>query len=705
MKTLIIAEKPSVAKELAGALNVPRIAQGLYENHEIVISHCVGHLVELYVPEADDRNIPLPLIPERFRLKAIPKTRDQFKAVKELMHRKDIKTVANACDAGREGEAIFRLTYELAGCEKPMERLWLQSMTTKGMQTAWSNREPGAKYNNLADASRCRAESDWLFGINGSRGCYSAVGRVMTPTLAMVVRRYLEHTQFKSSAFFEIYGTFRTGGKDYVGKWMPTGSGEEEGGNDKSRFNDIAKAQAVVDRLKGHHPSNARDESKPVKEMPPALYDLTSLQREANKALKFSAKKTLQIAQDLYEKYKATTYPRTDARALPEDYVGKCRAVVEYMKKIPSVRPHAERILDNDWVKPTKRIFNNAKISDHFAIIPTGNVPSGMDADTAKLFDMIVRRFLSVFHPESEYLETIRITTVQEECFRSRGKIMLKPGWRQVYGAGGKSDDDVSLPPIADPKGVKTVDIAVKEGKTKAPALHTEASLLSAMESAGRNIDDEDLAEAMKERGLGTPATRAATIEKLLETHGAGGKTKVPYVKRDKSNLVPTQKAIDLILYLDKTYGKLTNPIMTGEWEYGLRQMEKGEVPKKAFMLDAYREVKEMVRSMQASPKPRTGQSEALASPPVGVALATCPCCKTGQVVDSDSNYQCACGFAIPKILLGKKIMKGVAKLLCTKGKTEPIEGFLSRKSGKTFSAALKIDTASRRVEFDFKSE
>lgn len=703
MKTLIIAEKPSVAKELAGALSVPRIGQGLYENHEIVISHCVGHLVELHVPEAEDRNIALPLIPEKFRLKAIPQTRDQFKAVKELMHRKDIKTVANACDAGREGEAIFRLTYELAGCDKPMERLWLQSMTTKGMQNAWANREPGAKYNNLADASRCRAESDWLFGINGSRACYSAVGRVMTPTLAMVVRRYLEHINFKSRAFFEVYGTFRTGGKDYIGKWMPNGD-DDESGNDKSRFDDIALAQAVVDRLKGHHPSDVKDASKPVKELPPPLYDLTSLQREANKLLKFSAKKTLQIAQDLYEKYKATTYPRTDARALPEDYVGKCRAVVEYMKGIPAMRAHAERVLANDWVKPTKRIFNNAKISDHFAIIPTGNLPSGMDADTAKLFDMIVRRFIAVFHPEAESLETIRLTTVKDECFRSRGKIMVKPGWRMVYGQGAKGDDDVSLPPIADPKAVKTIDIAVKEGKTKAPALHTEASLLSAMESAGRNIDDEDLADAMKERGLGTPATRAATIEKLLDTRAAKGKTKVPYIKRDKSNLVPTQKAIDLIVYLDKTYGKLTNPIMTGEWEYGLRQMEKGEVPKKSFMLDTYREVKDMVRSMQASPKPRVAPAgEPGATPPVGAPLSTCPCCKTGQVVDGDSSYQCACGFSIPKILLGKKIMKGVAKLLCSKGKTDPIEGFISRKSGKSFSAALKVDPAQRRVDFQFE--
>lgn len=703
MKTLIIAEKPSVAKELAGALSVPRIAQGLYENHEIVISHCVGHLVELHVPEAADRNMPLPLIPEQFRLKAIPQTREQFKAVKELMHRKDIGRVANACDAGREGEAIFRLTYELAGCDKPMERLWLQSMTTKGMQNAWANREPGAKYNNLADASRCRAESDWLFGINGSRACYSAVGRVMTPTLAMVVRRYLDHINFKSRAFYEIYGTFRTGGKDYVGKWMPSDSEDNDSGNDKSRFDDIAKAQAVVDRLAGHHPTDARDASKPVKELPPALYDLTSLQREANRLLKFSAKKTLQIAQDLYEKYKATTYPRTDARALPEDYVGKCRAVVEHMKKIPAMRAHADRILSNDWIKPTKRIFNNAKISDHFAIIPTGNVPGGMDADTAKLFDMIVRRFLAVFHPESEYLETIRLTTVQNETFRSRGKVMQKPGWRLVYGDGGKGDDDVSLPPIVDPKGVKTIEIAVKEGKTKAPALHTEASLLSAMESAGRAIDDEDLAEAMKERGLGTPATRAATIEKLLETRGAGGKTKVPYIKRDKSNLVPTQKAIDLIGYLDKTYGKLTNPVMTGEWEYGLRQMEKGEVAKKTFMLDAYREVKEMVRSMQASPKPRSSTpGEPSATPPVGTALASCPCCKTGQVVDGDMSYQCACGFSIPKVLLGKKILKGVAKLLCSKLKTEPLDGFVSRKTGKTFGATLKVDPASRRVEFQF---
>lgn len=705
MKTLVIAEKPSVAKDIAQALNAPRIGQGIYENQEVVISHCIGHLVEITAPEADDRNAPLPIIPERFKLKAISKTREQFLFVKKLMHRPDIKSVANACDAGREGEAIFRLTYELAGCEKPMERLWLQSMTKNGMLAAWKNREPGARYDNLADASRCRAESDWLFGINGSRAAYSAVGRVMTPTLAMVVRRYLEHTQFKSRDFFELHGTFAAKAGQYVGKWVPaknrdasdTADNEDTG----SRFNERAKAEAILALVQGRHPERVTDNAKPTRSAPPLLYDLTSLQREANKVYKFSAKKTLQIAQDLYEKFKATTYPRTDSKALPEDYVGKCQAVVDCLSKVPAYRPHAERILKAGWVKPNKRIFNNAKISDHFAIIPTGVIASGMDADTAKLYQLIVLRFLAVFHPDAEYLETRRITIVNGEHFQSNGKVLTSPGWRLVYGGLDDEDKKLGLPPINKDESVKTVKIEVKTCKTSPPALHTEASLLQAMETAGKTVDDEELAEAMKERGLGTPATRAATIEKLLDTKGYQGKTKVPYVKRDKANLVPTQKGIDLIAYLDRVFGKLTNPAMTGEWEYQLRQMEKGQVAKKEFMLSTYRQVKEMVESIKQSPPPRT-QNNATGAAPTGPSVGACPACDDGKVQEGDTSYGCSCGFLVPKVLLSKKLPKTLVKELLARGKTDRLDGFVSNKSGKSFSAALKVNRASKRIDFDF---
>jgi DNA topoisomerase-3 len=693
-KTLIIAEKPSVAKDIAAALGVPR-SGNVYENAEIVVSNCIGHLVEIHTPLADDRDAPLPIIPEKFDLRPIDRTVDQFKVVKKLMARTDISTVANACDAGREGEAIFRLTYELAGCRKPVERLWLQSMTAGAIRDAWQSRKPGSHYDDLGAASRCRAESDWLVGINGSRACRNAVGRVMTPTLALVVRRFLENKNFVTKDYFEVHGTFGAAAGDYTGKWYAdAGDGDEDS---RYRIIDRAKADALRQKCDGVAPSSVSDASKPTRAAPPLLFDLTSLQREANKAFKFSAAQTLEIAQALYEKAKVLTYPRTDSTALPEDYAETARATVDKLSAIPVFAPHACRILDGSMIQvKNKRVFNNAKISDHFAIVPTGIIPSGLSADEQAIYDLVARRFLASFHPDAEFLSTVRLTVVAGETFRSTGRVLVNPGWLEVIQ--GAEADDKAAPPLAqvrEGEAVANRRIEVKALKTKPPALYSEATLLTAMETAGKALDEE-MAEAMKERGLGTPATRAATIEKLLSA-GRKDKPVTPFVVREKNSLVPTQRGIDLISYLDARAPKLTSPILTGEWEHQLRQMEHGKVRREDFMSGIEDFTREIVASVQSAAPP----SVSMAS---GKGFDTaCPKCGGDLVIDAKVVKCGKCDFRLWRIVAGKSLSETDIKTLLKKGSTKRLDGFTS-KAGKPFGAALKMRADFSGVDFQFDS-
>jgi len=726
-KTLIVAEKPSVAGDIAAALGGFSKVDGYWESPDAIVSSGIGHLVEIHSPEAATAGrdlASLPIIPPRFELQPIAKTKAQFSLLSKLMKRADVDQVVNACDAGREGELIFRLIYELAGCRKPVKRMWLQSMTRDAIREAHRLMRPGAEFDALGDAAKCRSEADWLVGINGSRGItrlrerqtqgyeVMTAGRVQTPTLAILVDRENEIRVFVPQDFWEVHGTFGAKAGQYVGRWFGTAASgasldeDGEGGRPGamgSRFFDKAKADAIVAKCRGVAPSSVTDEANPTKSMPPRLFDLTSLQREANKRFKFSAKKTLDIAQALYEKHKATSYPRTDASALPEDYVEKAREVLATFAGSP-VAAHADRVLQNGWVKPDKRIFDNSKISDHFAIIPTGTRPSGMDEAESKIYDMVVRRFIAAFHPAAEYLVTTRITVVAGETFKSNGKVLVKAGWLEVYGNRGDDEEKTaSLCAVEPGESVRPEAVEVKGMRTKPPSRYTEASLLSAMEGAGKLVDDAELRDAMKERGLGTPATRATTIEGLLQdfTFDREGRKrpKEPYATREGQEqfLVPTGKGMDLIQFL-KSNGieALTSPRMTGEWEQKLHLMEKGQYSRQVFM----GEIAAMTTHIIDVIRQKAGTVQVPDAPSLGV-----PCPKCGSdVLAGPRTFDCkaACGFKLWREIAKRGLSNEEAATLLRDGRTAVLSDFVSS-AGKKFSASLEWNAAEGRANFVFE--
>jgi DNA topoisomerase-3 len=707
-KTLIIAEKPSVARDIASALGGFSKQKDWLESSSAIISSGIGHLVQIDVPEARDTGRDfdsLPIIPKQFSLVTIPNTKSQFNLLKTLMKRADVDRVVNACDAGREGELIFRLIYEHAGCKKPMQRMWLQSMTADAIREAWQKKEPGEKYNNLADAAKCRSEADWIVGINGSRAvsrlrrAAMSAGRVQTPTLAILVHRELEIQNFVPKDFWEINATFATEAGFYTGKWFRGAAKTTEEEEAGSRFFDRASADAIVAKCRGVNPSSVKDDSKRSSSAAPKLFDLTTLQREANKRFKFAAKRTLDIAQALYEKHKATTYPRTDSTALPEDYVDKAREVVKTFVGT-DYKPHAERILSNAWVKMDKRIFDNSKISDHFAIIPTGTRPSGLSSDEAKIYDMIVRRFLAAFHPSAVYNITTRITIVADETFKSSGKVLIEEGWLAVYGQDA-GDKTPILTPVKTGEQVRTEKVEAVAMQTKPPARYTEATLLGAMEGAGKFVEDDDLRSAMKERGLGTPATRAATIETLLNDKGSNGQRKEPYVTREgkQQHLVPTGKGIGLVRFLEENgIYALTSPATTGEWEQKLRMMEKGKAKRLEFMQEIAQMTRDMINAMRSG----NGNSSFAAAEGGKATKFVCPSCGK-PITASSRTMDCSggCGFKLWLTVAGRTLSEAEAGALLTQKVTPMLQGFTSKK-GKKFSAALKLNDEGK-VDFLFE--
>lgn len=712
-KTLIIAEKPSVANDIAKAIGgCTKTADG-FERADVVISAAAGHLATVVAPGADKTGKSLetlPVIPSQFEVHPIsdPRALTRFQTLQRLMNRPDVTAVVNACDAGREGELIFRLIYEAAGCRKSCKRMWLKSMTPDAIREAYAHMAPASDFDRLGDAARCRSEADWLVGINGSRGVsilhqivrgsYQSMsaGRVQTPTLAILVDLEEKIRNFKPVDYFEIHGTFGAAAGDYTGRWYnasPAAAAGEDGEASKYRIVKKEDADAILAKCRGAAPSSVRDETKPSSEVAPRLFDLTTLQREANKKYKLSAADTLKIAQSLYEQHKVTTYPRTDATALPEDYVQPAKQILADMNGT-KYEAHAQRALRSDWVRPNKRIFDNAKISDHFAIIPTGLKPQGLTEAEEAIYDMIARRFIAAFYPAAEYQETVRITTVVGEQFRSSGRVMQLEGWKAVYGALIENDDKTpALPPVSAGERVSTKAIEVKALKTKAPKRMTEATLLSAMEHAGRLVDDSELSEAMAGRGLGTPATRAATIEGLLSTAAPGGKTKEPYLIRDKNYLVPTDKGIGLISFLRQIgVGALTSPAMTGEWEHKLQLMSEGKYERTAFMHEIQQATRDMLDAIRGK------------APAVEVVTLPVPCPKCGGAVKGGiSSYACdrACGIDIKRQLLSRPLAPAEVTKLLQLRLTDNLEGFVSPKSGKPFSAMLKL-TADWKVEFEF---
>jgi len=696
-KRLIIAEKPSVAKDIAHALSVPR-TQSCFESEQWIVSSALGHLFELTFPPElaackDKWNLmDLPLLPARFDLLPLSHSRQQLNLLLALLKRAEVTGLVNACDAGREGELIFQYIIRYAGCTKPVERLWLQSMTPGAILDSFKKLRRGSEMQNLADAAASRAESDWLVGINGSRvltltdvgNRLMPVGRVQTPTLAMVVSRELEIQQFVPKDYWLVKATFEAKAGAYVGTWFdPVFKGEGKA----DRIWDQPKAEQIRARCLGKL-GTVTDQSKNVTRGCPALFDLTSLQREANKKFGYSAAKTLKLAQDLYEAYKVLTYPRTDARVLPDDYVPVAIKTMEMLAgRFPPVQGYAKKVLDNGWIKPDKRIFNTAKMSDHFAIIPTGKEPESLPPDEAALYKMVAQRFVAVFYPPAEYLDTERMTKIEADHFKSRGRVVLKPGWTVVYGADAQEDDekekeDQTVPAVGAGERPPAVQVLVVAEKTKPPPPYTEATLLSAMEGAGKIISEEELREAMSDRGLGTPATRAAIIEGLLNSE---------YLERKKKDLHATPKGIALITRLKGlSLDSLCSPQLTGEWELKLRLMEQGKVPRNGFMHDIRGSVAMMVGKVKsAAPK---------AAPVAGLQ---CPTCKNTLVTPGGDALMCPDRHVTFRKTVAKRMLTDdEVKTLLLHGSVGPLSNFTS-KEGKPFSAKLRFGEKGSIV-FDF---
>ena len=693
--TLIIAEKPSVAADLVKVLGAKSFKKnnGFYESDTTIVSHAIGHLVTIADPKDIDERYKawdmktLPMLPEKFPLVATPATKSQLSIVSKLIKRKDVTTIVNACDAGREGELIFFyiLDYVLKGkfTGKTIKRLWMQSMTPAAIKDAFEHLRTAEEMENLKNAALCRSEADWLVGMNGSRGltAYNSsmggfqitpCGRVQTPTLAIIVKREEDRQQFKPEKFWTVEADFDNDGNAYQGKWFTTG--KEEGKDRVKQIFDEKKASAILDKCKGK-PGKIEETTVPTQQKCGQLYDLTTLQREANNRFGFSAKTTLSIAQALYERHKATTYPRTDSRCLPEDYVPTVKATLGKIEG--PLQKFALEALDNSYVKRTPKVFDNTKISDHFAIIPTGVTPKGLTEAEEKIYTMVCQRFIAVFFPPAQYLNTTRVTTVEGETFITEGKILVDPGFKAVYGK--DSDEESSIPKL---KGdsAKTLDIRANEDFTKPPAHYTESTLLSMMESAGKLVEDDELRDAMKERGLGTPATRAAIIEKLVSDK---------YVVRDGKEMIPTAKAFDLIRVLSAmNCDALTSPELTGEWEYKMDLISKGKESRENFMQGIVEMTKTMVKNIKGFKEENT-TGEAKFSPVNGK-----------KVFETVSRYTTEDGIVIRKIIGGKHLSDEEIVELLTKRKIGPLTGFRSKR-GAEFSAVLTINSQNK-IEFVF---
>jgi DNA topoisomerase-3 len=729
-KTLVIAEKPSVGRDLARILPGPFAKhEGWLEGPEDVITWAVGHLVQLAEPDEYDpkykkwRMGDLPIVPDRFKLIVRDeRSRKQMSVVTHQLHREDVDTVINACDAGREGELIFAYLYEKAKAKKPVQRLWLSSMTNSAMRDAFGSLRPGADLEKLQEAARSRSEADWIVGMNATRAATIrlrssfdgavSLGRVQTPTLAIVARREEEIRAFVPEPYWLVDATFaadplpasdggaETGERIYEGRYHAAKTGAD--GTRGPRIATEQTALAIVEACRGGRGTITKLEKREQTERAPMLYDLTTLQREANTRFGFSARRTLSAGQRLYEEHKALTYPRTSSRYLTTDMVAEIKPTAEMVGARSEYSAGAAYVRGLDLL-PLARVVDDSKVSDHHAIIPTNsehNVEK-MNDDDRKIYDMVVRRFLAIFHPDAVFENTRVETTVPGEAgghvFRTRGKLLLVAGWRAVYGelpeGEGRGDEDEGtdqqLPRLLSDEEVqvRTVESASKE--TKPPRRYSDASLLGAMETAGKLVDDDELREAMKDSGIGTPATRAAIIERLID---------VGYIERDGRALVATEKGLNVVRLLGEH--ALTSPDLTGQWEHRLGQIERGEDSRKRFMADIAGFAQETVLELDTKLKdvriPRAN-------------LGPCPICGHG-IVENRKGYSCwarddpGCGFVIWKSKAGKQLPLAVARELIKTGYTaRPVTGFRGR-SGRSFRARLALSQTEEgkwRAEFN----
>ena len=717
-KTLIIAEKPSVAADLARVLGrklgklKKSETDGSYANDSIIITSAVGHLVEQKKPQTEDgKSLPwkmdyLPVMPRSMELEPIAKSSDRLKKVLKLARSKEVNMLVNACDAGREGELIFRNIIRYGKIKKPLKRLWMQSMTDDSILEAWSTLKSDEEMLNLADAAVCRSESDWLVGLNSTRALtalqsgvggfnVTPTGRVQTPTLALLAARQKDILAFTPETYHEVHATFTARGGSYEGRWYDVSWKKDEKApqRTKERLWDADTAAAIATRCQGR-PGAVQETRKPVSMPAPLLFDLTSLQKEASNRFGFSARRTLQIAQECYEKHKVLTYPRTDSKFLPNDYLKVAtRTVGAIAENMPEFAAYANGILENRSVRPNKRVFDSSKVSDHFAIIPTGKFVN-LTGDAARIFTLVVQRFLGVFMPNAEYEDTERTTVVTspgaEDHFYTHGRVMLTPGWRALYGPDKRKKDE--LCPVAPRESVTTTRVEATADQTKAPAAYTEATLLTAMETAGKLVEDEDLADAMKERGLGTPATRAAIIEGLITQE---------YIAREGKELIATRRGMDLIDLLGKIgLSTLSSPELTGEWEYRLKQMESGRLNRDTFMKDIRTYTTDIVEAVRDYMQ--NGKNPDLE--------LTCPACGAkglGSRVDAISCNSCK--FRIRRVHAGLSLSDDQLCELIGSGSLPVMEGFRS-KFGKPFKAGLRLvapQTARStwKAEFYFDSD
>ncbi|WP_042226552.1 DNA topoisomerase [Kingella kingae] len=704
-KTLIIAEKPSMAKEIAAALGVPR-HKNYYENDRLIISHGIGHLVDLYVPELENKNVPLPIVPRPFQLKAKENTKQQYDLLEHLLSRSDVSVIVNACDAEREGESIFYRVYELSGCLKPVKRMWITSTTKNGYVSAWQNLKDGAEVHNLHMAAKSRAEADWLLGINGSRALFHAVGRVMTPTLAMVVDAYQANKNFKPQDYWEIHGNFTVSGGDFSAKLLDK--------NDKiAKFDDLESAQSALVNIRQLVDFTVKDEFTISKKSAPYLFLATALQKQANKQFKFSADKTLQIMQNLYQDYKCLTYPRSDFDALPEDFLPTMTQTIYGLGVLHEYQDIVLNMKNNNLIVQNPRVFNNSRIDSHYAIVPTGFIVKDgqelslsqlsdyelkqiLPADEYAIFNMVVLRTLAAFYAPAEYAVTTRTAQSSGFVFQTTGKVLKSWGWLAVYGGQDDDEQDKSfrLPEIENGEATLSQQIDLKALKTTAPKLLNDASLLTTMETAGRKIDDAELSDIMRETGgLGTAAMRPPTIAKLKEAKG----DKQPYVVVEKNQLVPTDHAIQVIGHLRQNYPNAVNPIVTAQWEQKLAQMAKRQYSREQFMAETESMVRDFVTVMQSHKMPYANGSNGVQAS----CELTCPCC-SAALTNMPKSYTCkSCGFVLWKTISSKTLTDKQVHTLLETGQTSEIKGFVS-KSGKTFNAKLKIDVESKQVKFDF---
>ncbi|MCB9792438.1 MAG: DNA topoisomerase 3 [Alphaproteobacteria bacterium] len=692
---LVLAEKPSVARDIARVMGATRRRDGWLEGEGLRVSWCVGHLVELAEPGAyaegwkSWRMDELPMLPDDFKLSARDSGKDQWKVVRSLLRDADCAEVINACDAGREGELIFAYAYQLAGGKAPVRRLWISSMTDAAIRAGLSDLRPGAELAPLEAAARCRSEADWLVGLNATRamtlrmreeggGALLSLGRVQTPVLAMLVDREQEIEDFEPQDFWQLLLTLEA----EAGQWQATWTGQDAEGKDLDRLFKKEEAEALAARVAGHDGVVAEVERKRKHEKPPLLYDLTSLQREANARFGLTAKQTLDIAQRLYEVHKVLTYPRTDSRHLGSAMVPRLPDLISALRFAP-YQPHAEAILARWPVKLTDRVIDDAEVSDHHAIIPTGTDPRplGLAPMEKRVFDLVARRFLAVFFPDAVFANAKVTARVAEERFLAKGRQRLSAGWQEVDPPRSLTKQkDVILPAVDEGDAAAQIGQELKQGQTRPPRRFNEASLLGAMERAGEGLDEAELRRAMKRKGLGTPATRAAIIETLLRRR---------YVTRDQRELLPTPQGRALIQALPVE--ALRSPRMTGEWEARLSAIAEGDEDRAAFMADARAFAAEVVEALRGSAVDKVLARRLSPPEEPGERLDACPRCQ-GEVRAQSRGWRCAgCGLYIPSQVASRDISARMARALLRDGETPAVKGFKSR-AGKRFTAALRLD-------------